>query len=237
MKKSLLSLLLLLSFNAAYPMGKAAADQITNPKEEASDSEDENSSDVAQKVALTFPHVQFSPDLQDLLIKLISEEKGGILGAWFRFTLQKPAEAIVARMKKQKIKSFIIVDESNIKEDFCSPLQLIAKNGGKIRKKTKKRNPQSPGNFETMHHKFMIFYNNISDKKLLWTGSFNATGQADLKNCENAVILDDPTSIQKFEQEFKTVWALGEQVAAKDLVSAKDKNKNNGFARRMNGIA
>lgn len=237
MKKSLVSLLLLLSCNAAYPMGKAAADQSANAKAEASDSEDENVPDTAQEVALTFPHVQFSPGLQDLLIKLISEEKKAVLGAWYRFTLQKPAEAIVAGMKKQKIKSFIIVDESNIKDDFCSPLQLIAKNGGNVRKKTQARNQQNSGNFETMHHKFMLFNSNINSKKLLWTGSFNATGQADLKNCENAVILNDDASIQKFEQEFKTVWNLGEQVAAKNLVSAKDKNRTNDFARRMNGIS
>ena len=83
----------------------------------------------------------------------------------------------------------------------------------------------------------MIFHTNMGDKKLIWTGSFNATGQANLKNCENAVILDDPASIKQFEQEFLTVWNLSQKVEAKDLVSKKDERKDNGFARRMNGIA
>ena len=235
MKKSLVSLVLLLSCAATYPMGKADA---PDGKSEAYVNEDDNTAEgAAQEVALTFPLVRFSPGLENLLIKLISEEKKALLGAWFRFTLQKPAEAIVAGMKTRNIKSFIIVDESNIKEDFCSPLQLIALNGGEIHKKTQDRNPHNLGMFETMHHKFIIFHTNMGDKKLIWTGSFNATGQANLKNCENAVILDDPASIKQFEQEFLTVWNLSQKVEAKDLVSKKDERKDNGFARRMNGIA
>ena len=232
--KKLLGLLLLFSFGSSF----SADTSSQNGKEQvASDSQDDNVNAAAQEVALTFPHVQFSPGIQDLLLKLISEEKKYFLGALFRFTLYKPAEKMVERMNSEdKVKSIVIVDESNITTDFCRPLQLIAQSGGMVRKKDKPRNTKNQGNFEAMHHKFMIFGKNMENKRLVLTGSFNFTGQANLKNCENVVILDDEKSVDKFYEEIDNLWKYSTQVDANDLVHSKDTSPGNGYARKMNGF-
>ena len=58
---------------------------------------------------------------------------------------------------------------------------------------------------DIMHNKFVIFGKNISNKPLLWTGSFNFTKSAQLKNQENVVILDEQYLIQKYEKQFEVI--------------------------------
>ncbi len=204
------------------------------------DDENNNEHDVKIKKpskikAVTFPQVYFSPGIQDVLIKFIHDENKNLSGAWYEFTLYKAAEAIITGMKKRKITASLIVN-GDYQRNFCVPLKCIIKNGGKVYAKDKERNRDKPGKYEHMHHKFMIFEDNVDHKKLIWTGSFNATGQADLKNCENVVILDDPESIKKFEEEFATVLNCSTQLKVEDCISTKDTDPKSKFARTMNNI-
>lgn len=52
-----------------------------------------------------------------------------------------------------------------------------------------------------MHHKFALF-----DRQKLLTGSYNWTISAANSNNENIIILDEPTAIRSFSQEFDRLW-------------------------------
>ena len=52
-----------------------------------------------------------------------------------------------------------------------------------------------------MHNKFAIF-----DNKLLVTGSYNWTNNAEHFNYENAVLISDPTIITKYQKEFEKIF-------------------------------
>lgn len=52
-----------------------------------------------------------------------------------------------------------------------------------------------------MHNKFAIF-----DKKLLFTGSYNWTANAERFNYENAVFISDPAIINQYQKEFDKIW-------------------------------
>lgn len=196
---------------------------------------------IAAASPATAPAILYSPcyfanDIKGVFLNCIHNEQEALHGAWYRFTLYDAAQAIVQGIQKRNIAAKLIVDEQHITDDFCSPLKQIIDNGGSVFKKNKMRHANNPGKFEIMHHKFMIFRRNLNDKKLLWTGSWNATGQASLKNCENVTIIDDPKAIAKFEKEFADIEQLSTQLTSGQCVSRKDSDSSINFARRMNGI-
>jgi len=57
-----------------------------------------------------------------------------------------------------------------------------------------------------MHNKVGII-----DGKLLFTGSFNWTAQAEARNAENLLQIDDPGLIKQYQQRFDTLWNKGRQ--------------------------
>lgn len=59
------------------------------------------------------------------------------------------------------------------------------------------------GNRGLMHHKVLII-----DGKTVVTGSFNPSTNADTRNDENILILDDPILAAQFQEEFDRVFAL-----------------------------
>lgn len=54
-----------------------------------------------------------------------------------------------------------------------------------------------------MYNKFAIF-----DKKLLITGSYNWTDNAEHFNYENAIFISDPGTITQYQKEFDRIWDL-----------------------------
>jgi phosphatidylserine/phosphatidylglycerophosphate/cardiolipin synthase-like enzyme len=56
-----------------------------------------------------------------------------------------------------------------------------------------------------MHHKFVIFGNNIGGKSLLWTGSYNFTKSATMNNQENVLVLDEIHLIEKYGRQFELI--------------------------------
>ena len=57
-----------------------------------------------------------------------------------------------------------------------------------------------------MHNKVGII-----DEKVLITGSFNWTGQAEKKNAENLLILTDKELIMKYHKRFEYLWNKGRE--------------------------
>ncbi len=189
-----------------------------------SDEEDQNDSD--KELAIThqmqqmqvkekFPQYHFSPNIKDVLVKLVSEEQEGMVSVYYRFTLFPVAQAIVKKQKNE-IPTSLLLDQG-YKDDYCGILRLMISNGVDIREIL------PADQFESIHHKFIVFNKNVDGKRLLVTGSFNATGNADLINEENVVIEDRgdiDLFIQKYNQLYKRSKALTLQTC-KNLAKEK----------------
>lgn len=82
-----------------------------------------------------------------------------------------------------------------------------------------------------------MIFENVNGRRLLWNGSWNATGQASLKNSENVMVVNDPEAIAAFEKEYSTLRNLSSIVTSADCITPRDREGSNAnFARRMNGI-
>lgn len=142
----------------------------------------------------------FSPDdnVQEILVQLIEQEKRSIKIAIFSFTDGKIAKALIdARYRGVQVE--VIIDVTGLRDKF-NKIEALKANGVKVTVYDPKNN--SIYN-DIMHHKFVIFENNIGDKSLLWTGSYNFTKSATLNNQENVLILDEIHLIQKYARQFE----------------------------------
>ena len=61
-----------------------------------------------------------------------------------------------------------------------------------------------------MHNKFAIF-----DGKLMVTGSYNWTNNAEHFNYENAVFITDPNVIMQYQKDFDNIWQNAPNVGEK----------------------
>lgn len=180
----------------------------------------------------------FNSEIKRKLLKCINREQEAIYGVWYRFTLHDVAEAIVKKMKTDKIKVGIIVDKGHLDKEFCSPLKMIIEAGGIVRVMDKKRFAGNKGNFESLHDKFMLFQKNKHDKSMVLNGSWNATGQADKKNTEASMITDDENCYGQFAGEYIEIKKYTTKLTAEQCVTPRDKETGHiaNFSREMNGI-
>jgi phosphatidylserine/phosphatidylglycerophosphate/cardiolipin synthase-like enzyme len=65
--------------------------------------------------------------------------------------------------------------------------------------------PIDPTSKAIMHNKFAVFSLNLTNKPLLWTGSFNFTYSAANWNQENALVLDDLELIRSYLKQFAII--------------------------------
>jgi phosphatidylserine/phosphatidylglycerophosphate/cardiolipin synthase-like enzyme len=56
-------------------------------------------------------------------------------------------------------------------------------------------------NAEYMHNKFMVI-----DGKVVLTGSYNYSKQADTQNDENLIVIVDEAAAKAYEDEFNEMW-------------------------------
>lgn len=162
---------------------------------------------------MRFPAVYFSPNIKPVLEKLIAEEEKSIEGACYEFTLYDLAKLwIEKKSSKMNFVSELIVHDilpffkgkgQYIK--FPHPLIWLKLNGIAVSGcEIRNKNIREFGGSGNMHHKFFIFGKNSgTGKSLLITGSFNWTGQADIRNWEDIVILDDPKAIKTYKDYYK----------------------------------
>lgn len=164
-----------------------------------------NSSDLSEKLIChdgCYKQAFFSPDdnVQEILIWLINQEKKSIKIAIFSFTDGKIAHALIDAVARG-VKVEVIVDVSGLRDKF-SKIEMLRDNGVKVTVYDP-RNTTVYNNI--MHHKFVIFENNVGAKSLLWTGSYNFTKSATLNNQENVLVLDEIHLIQKYAQQFELI--------------------------------
>lgn len=145
--------------------------------------------------------VLFAPDdnVQQELIKLIEHETRSIKMAIFMLTTKAITDALCTAHARG-VKVAIITDNMCVRERW-SKIHQLTKAGLAVYEYTPAAT-QSRAN-DLMHHKFVIFSHNVDNKALVWTGSFNFTQSAQVRNQENAIVLNDSEVVEKFTKQFK----------------------------------
>ena len=143
----------------------------------------------------------FTPqdDVRQTIIALINSEQKSIQIATYFFTDVTIANAIIHAKNKNDIKVSIIVDPSHVLK--CPHTQIYRLYKARIPVNVFKI-PNENGIF---HHKFMRFEQNIYNKTLLLTGSFNLTKMAQENNWENVLITDDLDISAQYSKQFATL--------------------------------
>ncbi len=138
----------------------------------------------------------FSPDndVKKKLIKLIDAEEKSIRIAIFMLTEPEISRAL-ARAQKRGVKVEMVTDVGCLK-DRANKVNTLCENGWAVYV----YNPSEPNKGSSlMHHKFALF----ASSQTVWTGSYNFTKAASKTNQENAVIISDKKTFEKFVQQFE----------------------------------
>lgn len=141
----------------------------------------------------------FSPDdnIQNTLIYLIDNEQKKISTAIFTLTQKDVAKAFI-NAKNRGVQLEFVVDRGYGNDRFSRIPQLA---NHRIPIWVYQFSPSEKLN-SLMHNKFCIFEENIDKKRLLWTGSYNFTQSANLRNQENVLIIENESLIKKFQEQF-----------------------------------
>ena len=154
------------------------------------------SNNKVQETPNAYPaEIYFSPDgnTAQRIIKAIDSSASTIDLAIFDLTSQEIKGAF-ERAKNRGVKIRIVADSRQAK-GVHSVIQSLLDEGFDIRI----RHGKGRG---IMHNKFAIF-----DKKLLVTGSYNWTYNAEHNNYENIVLLSDPETIKRYQEEFDRIYS------------------------------
>ncbi len=137
----------------------------------------------------------FSPDggIRNQLIRRINRSQSSIDIAVYSFTSGEIAQAL-ADAHKRGVRIRVIRDLSQTANKHDEDVFLERH---EIQVKVLSGRPPHG----VMHHKFAIF-----DGKVVETGSFNWTVNAESYSHENALFFDGPQLIQAFEKEFERLW-------------------------------
>ena len=149
-------------------------------------------------------HAFFSPDdnIKKILIDLINAEQKAIKVSAFIITDKDIAQALIEAQGRGIVVE--VVTDGNSSKDKFSKITLLK--GAKIA--IYPYESQSSGMVnDIMHHKFIIFKDNIHHKALLWTGSFNLTKSANDRNHENVLIVEEPCLVEQYEKRFEHLKA------------------------------
>lgn len=146
--------------------------------------------------ALYKTETYFSPNggVAANIIKAINNAKSSIDLAIFDLTSNDIASSL-EKAQKRDVKIRIIADSRQAK-GARSIIQALINEGFNV------RIAHGIGR-GIMHNKFAIF-----DNKLLVTGSYNWTNNAEHFNYENAIFTPDPETIKKYQQNFDKIWKM-----------------------------
>lgn len=147
-------------------------------------------------------HALFSPDddIAAMLCELITKEQQSIKAAIFSFTDVDIALAL-CEAKERGVQVELITDVSCTRDKF-NKIDMIKAKGVPV---CVYNPPPKAFSNDIMHNKFLVFGKNIQNKKLLWTGSYNWTKSAKLRNQENILILDEPHLVERYEKQFEII--------------------------------
>lgn len=143
----------------------------------------------------------FVPDdpVLDVLLDLIRHEKSCIFISLFRLSNKKIAEELITAHKRG-VKIYLIIDCTAL-GDKSEKISLLQSAG--IKHIYIYKHPSA-----SMHHKCFLFFKNIKGKKIVWSGSANATVQGITKNEEYVRVSDNKLLFTQFENKLKQLIGL-----------------------------
>ncbi len=133
----------------------------------------------------------FCPEDQceERIIALINGAEDSIEIAIYSFTSPEIAEALI-NAKQKGVEVRVVADYLQSASQY-SQLDHLQQNGIEVRIM-----PET-----TMHNKFMVI-----DNKIVETGSFNFTENADTKNNENIAIIFERETARLYSEKFFELW-------------------------------
>lgn len=143
----------------------------------------------------------FAPDddLKSLLINLIAAEKKRIVVAIYTLTYKDIAQAFISAHKRG-IQVECVVDPG-YGGDRYSKVSLLAND--KIPVWAYQTGTDREASL--MHNKFCVFEDNIMNKTIVWTGSYNFTVRATARNQENVLIVDNKRVTEQYLKQFEVL--------------------------------
>ncbi len=141
--------------------------------------------------------VYFSPNggCTKAVVNLINNSRRTIDVAIYSFSSKKIAKALI-EAHNRGVRVRVIIDYGHGKSRYCVG-PLLKEAGIEVRYKR-----GSGGGL--MHHKYAIY-----DGKVISTGSFNWTKNAEKRNDENLVVIkNDPRLVKEYQKNFKKLWRL-----------------------------
>lgn len=145
--------------------------------------------------------VFFSPDddTRGILLDLIACERGAIYIAAFLLTDEVIAHALI-EAKERGVVVQVVTDRLCCRGRH-GKIGLLYNQGVNVLVYCGRyRNNKNMS--DIMHHKFIVFKKNLLGRSMLWTGSFNFTHSARLRNQENVLILDNTDLIDRYLKQF-----------------------------------
>ncbi len=141
----------------------------------------------------------FSPDddVRKELVNLIDREQNAIRAAVYILTEPEISKAIM-RARKRNVLVELVTDVGCLKEK-SNKVSMLCDKGCKL---FVYNPPANNRGYSLMHHKFVLFSSN-NGSSYVWTGSYNFTKAASKSNQENAVIISDNKTFDKFMYQFK----------------------------------
>jgi phosphatidylserine/phosphatidylglycerophosphate/cardiolipin synthase-like enzyme len=141
--------------------------------------------------------VIFSPDggVREEILKRIHQSKVTIDVSMFVFTSTPMAEALIdAHKRGVRVRVLRDRNQSKIADDRNADLQHY---GVLVHLLT------GPGDEGLMHNTFAIF-----DDKEVFVGSYNWTPNAESRNWENALFVDDKKVVKSYKKQFERLWKV-----------------------------
>jgi phosphatidylserine/phosphatidylglycerophosphate/cardiolipin synthase-like enzyme len=125
------------------------------------------------------------------LARLIKAAKKEIVVAAYAFSSKYLGQALSAALKRS-VRIRVLLDAENASKSYSLD-EWLAGEGIEVRLIEIKRG--------SLHHKFMLI-----DAKIIATGSYNFTNEAEFRNYEAAIFTNHKGLIQSFTAEFERLW-------------------------------
>jgi phosphatidylserine/phosphatidylglycerophosphate/cardiolipin synthase-like enzyme len=136
--------------------------------------------------------VYFSPDdgVAGHIVDLINEAQESIYFMAYSFTSDDIGLAIISR-SENGILVVGVMDDSQVRSNTGTEFDRFIQAGLKVYK---------DGNSGLMHNKVIII-----DRKIVITGSYNFSRNAEINNDENVIVIHNPEIAKKYIQEFEKI--------------------------------
>lgn len=167
---------------------------------------------------LRFPQALFSPrpyhkglrpSLNTVLEAFIMGEQEAIASSCFHLTFFDVARKLWAK-RSEGVNVELVTNQNQGENPPLQALEALIKNGVNVY-------CPKDNKYEENHHKFFVFTKNITDKPLVWMGSYNPTGHANENSWDDVMLVDDLDVIQDYIDRFAQIKTASQQLTLKDL--------------------